>query len=208
MAAAIRQFFPRAELLRQDRSAVVGGLLDRVVEQFEGDAVERVIVAEAVAKARRDILRNTATADFRSMVMLTPERNLFVVSELRRASKWPKVASELWALLIVFAPNDDGEVLIKREGLISRLKASKRAVDGVLRELVEMRALSCVREPEPGKQGRGTARYFINHGVATRLKRGERVDAQRKALSLVPLGGASPGPERRARACVVGSELL
>lgn len=132
--------------------------------------------------------------------MLYPAQNLLVVEHLSRHSSRPIVAPRLWALLFVHARAEDGEILLTREGLIERVGASRASVDAVLKELVDFGALIRRREPEPGKQGRGPVRYFLNPSVGTQLPRGERQAAIAAAPPLRVVDGGLPPTERRKRA--------
>lgn len=200
MAAAIRGFSSRSELLRQDQNARARAALVAAVELFDGAPVERQVFSEAVAVAVREVDRRTASHNEGPFIMLYPPQNFLVVEYLSTKSKWPKVATRLWACLFQFVSPVDGEILVTREGLIERVGAQPRAVDGVLAELVKFGALIRRREPEPGKRGRGYVRYFMNPSVGTHLKAGERSAARASAPLLKVIDGAAHPSQRRARA--------
>lgn len=203
MPAAIRRSFPRPELLRQDESKRARDVLAAVAAGYAGSATARRVVAQAVAQAIRVVSSETASRNERSFLMMYPPQNRVVVEWLSTKSRWPKVATRLWAWLFEFVAPRDGEILITREGLIERVGAKARAVDGVLAELVKLGALRKERVPEPGKQGRGTVRYFMNANVATyQLTPGERDAAQRAAPRLTVVGSSALPTERRSRAAL------
>lgn len=135
-------------------------------------------------------------------MLLTMKQNRLVVEHLTANSKWPKAAPRLWAWLFEFLdPDGTGELLVTREGLTERVKASPRAINGVLAELVEFGALIRLREPEPGKQGRGTVRYFMNPRVGTRnVTTEERAAKIAGAPPLRIIDGGGRRTERRSRA--------
>ena len=58
--------------------------------------------------------------------MMYPPQNRVVVEWLSTKSRWPKVATRLWAWLFEFVAPRDGRFLITREGLIERVGASSR----------------------------------------------------------------------------------
>lgn len=197
MAAAIRRFRSRSDLLRQDHAARVRAGLAGAGDGLELSPSQRRVFDAAISAAVAVVDRHTAVHNERSFIMLYPSQNRLVIEHLRNHSKRPKVAPVVWAWLIELARMEDGEVLITREGLIERVGASAYSVDAVLRELVAFGALIRLREPEPGKQGRGTVRYFLNPRVGTHLPAGERSAAQSAAprLRVVPVD--PPGSVRR-----------
>lgn len=202
MSAVQYRFRPRADLLRQDQNARVSSALSEAVSTFDGSELERRVFAKALSAAQSIVDRQTASQNQKVFFMLLPSQNRLVVEYLSTQSKWPKVATRLWAWLFEFvAP--DGEILITREGLIDRVGCSPRAVGGVLGELVACQALTRRREPQPGKQGRGHVRYYMNASVGTQfLKNGERDKAVASAspLRLQYRDGVVQLTDRRARA--------
>ena len=130
MPAAIRRSFPRPELLRQDESKRARDVLAAVAAGYAGSATARRVVAQAVAQAIRVVSSETASRNERSFLMMYPPQNRVVVEWLSTKSRWPKVATRLWAWLFEFVAPRDGEILITREGLIERVGAKARAVDG------------------------------------------------------------------------------
>lgn len=201
MSAAIRRFSSRRELLVQEQAVELRRALEAFAAAFEGSPAQHRALGQMLEAGGRVLDSGTAFYGEGSFVVLTPIQNRLVVDHLTRWSKWPKAAPRLWAYLFEFLdPAGSGEILITREGLIERVGVRPRAVDGILRELVELQALIKHREPEPGKQGRGTVRYFMNPRVGSlNLDRGERAQRARAAPRLI-VGGAAPSNERRARA--------
>lgn len=192
MSAVQFRFRSRADLLRQDQNKRVSDHLAAAAASFEGPASERRALTAALAEGQRVVDRQTLS-DKGLFFMLTSSQNTRVVAELVRESRYPKVAALVWALAIEFIdPSGTGEVLAEREAFISRVGCSARAIDGVFAELVALGALIKLREPEPGKQGRGRVRYFINPRVGTQgLSIGERAVRVRSAPLLRSIDGSS-----------------
>ena len=209
MSAVQFRFRSRADLLRQDQNKRVSEHLAAAAASFEGPASERRALTAALAEGQRVVDRQTL-ADKGLFFMLTSSQNTRVVAELLRASRYPKVAAHVWALAIEFIdPSGTGEVLAEREAFIARVGCSARAVDGVFSELVALGALIRLREPEPGKQGRGRVRYFINPRVGTQgLDMGERSVRVRAAPLLRSIDGSSHPSQRRERAASTRSPVL
>lgn len=206
MSAAIRRFVSGPELLLQDERNRVREALVKLGEGLALSPVERRAFDAGILSACRVVDRQTAARNERSFIMLYPAQNRMVVQHLLKHSKRPHVAVSLWSWLFEFVRAEDGEILISREGLIERVGVSAYSVDAVLRELVSFGALIRLREPEPGKRGRGTARYFMNPRVGTYMTaRGEREAAQ--AAAPVLLFRELP-TERRSRAPVVAPVVL
>lgn len=201
MPAATARLLSRREMLGRAQNARAREYLAEVADLFDGSPFERRAMAAALGEAGRVIDLQSASRNERSFIMLYPPQNRLVVEHLTKNSKWPKVATRLWAWLFEFVSPVDGEVLVTREGLIERVGCRARAVDGVLRELVEFGALIRVREPEPGKQGRGTVRYFMNASVGSCIpNRDERAAAVRRDAPLLKvIDGSSHPSQRRAR---------
>lgn len=207
MALSNRRSPRPADLLVEDQRDLVVSLLRDQLQAFDGNHGERDSLADAVAKVERLLPQHTASRSNRSFWMVYPEENFEVVNTLLENSKRPRVAMRVWALIPMFVDRHTGELLITRQGLIARARASAYSVNAALRELVKAKALRVERDPEPGKQGRGTARYFVNASVGTHLKHGERDKAlstaepvvrTRPALKVVR--GSVPRSERRSRA--------
>lgn len=200
MLREIRRVFPRPDLLRQDESARVKEALARTLDGFSGSPRERGELQLAIGAAYGVVDRDTASRNEERFFMLYPSQNRFVVEQLTLHSERPKVATRLWAYVLEFVGRDY-EVLVTREGLIERVGASGRAVDGVLSELVKMGALERLREPEPGKQGRGTVRYFLNPRVGFKDRTaGETAGDRREAPLLKIIDGSAHPSQRRAYA--------
>lgn len=210
MSAVLSRFRSRADLLRQDQNKRVLSALADAASSFEGSEPERRALTDALREAQRVVHRQTR-ADTEPFFMLTSSQNTRVVAELLRGSRYPKVAALVWALCIELVdPSGTGEVLFaSRETFTERVGCNPRAVAGVLAELVQMGALIPLREPEPGRQGRGRVRYFINPRVGTQgLSLGERTARARSAPLLRSIDGSSHPSQRRSRAAVVPVEVL
>lgn len=200
MSAAIRRFVSGPELLLRDERDRVREALVSLGEGLALSPVERRAFDAGILTACRAVDRQTAARNERFFVMLYPAQNRMVVQHLLKCSKRPHVAVSLWSWLFEFVRPEDGEILITREGLIERVGVSAYSVDAVLRELVAFGALIRLREVEPGKRGRGTARYFMNPRVGTCMtSRGERDAAQAVAPKLELVGGSARPSERRSR---------
>lgn len=202
MSAVQYRFRSRADLLRQDGNKRVSAVLSDAARSFKGSVAERRALTDALLEAQRVIDRQTLADNPEVFTMLTPSQNRFVVRELVKRSRYPKVGPLLWAWLIEWQdPSGTGEVLMQRADLVAECGCSTRAVDAVLGELVEMEALSRLREPEPGKQGRGSVRYFLNPRVGTQnIPKGVRAARIRAAPLLRPIEGSEHPSQRRPRA--------
>lgn len=210
MAAVQYRFKSRADLLRRDGNKRVSAVLAEAASLFDGPEVERQALTAALVEAQRVVDRQTLADSPEFFVMLTPSQNRFVVGWLSTKSRFPKVGPHLWAWLIEWLdPSGTGEILMKRENLVARLGCSGRAVDAVLRELVDLEALSRLRESEPGKQGRGYVRYFLNPRVGTvNLPKGERAARIAAAPLLRSIDGSVHPSQRRSRAPIVEPLVL
>lgn len=199
MSAVQYRFKSRAELLRHEGNKRVSAALLEAAAVFDGSEVERRTLTVALVEAQRVVDRQTLANRPELFVMLTPSQNRFVVEWLATKSRYPKVGPRLWAWLIEWIdPSGTGEILMTRENLVARLGCSGRAVDAVLRELVDLQALSRLREPEPGKQGRGYVRYFLNPRVGTvNLPKGERAARIAAAPLLRSVDGSVHPSQRR-----------
>lgn len=210
MSAVQYRFKSRADLLRHDGNKRVLAALSEAAAVFDGSEVERRTLTVALAEAQRVVHRQTLADSPEFFVMLTPSQNRFVVGWLSTTSRYPKVGPHLWAWLIEWLdPAGTGEILMRRDALIERLGCSGRAVDAVLRELVDLQALSRLREPEPGKQGRGTVRYFLNPRVGScSIPKGERAARIAAAPLLRSVDGSVHPSQRRSRAPTVEPVVL
>lgn len=205
MPTANRRFFPRPDLLRQDQAASVKRELAEFHLSFQGSSIAQRVMSQAMQAARHTVDACTASRILEPFLMLQPSQNQFVVEWLSFNSKRPKVALRLWAWLFRFVDSDpagNGEILVTREGLVECVLATSRSVDVVLKELVDLQALIRVREPEPGKQGRGCVRYFMNPRVGSHKPKGARDAAVSTAPVLGLVGGTDVPSERRSRAVV------
>lgn len=210
MAAVQYRFKSLADLLRHDGNKRVSAALSEAAALFDGTELERRTLTVALVEAQRVVDRQTLANSREFFVMLTPSQNRFVVEWLSTKSRYPKVGPRLWAWLIEFLdPSGTGEVLVTRDVLMARVGCKARAVDGVLRELVDLEALSRLREPEPGKQGRGSVRYFLNPRVGTcSIPKGERAARIASAPLLRSVDGSCHPSQRRPRAPSFVPELV
>lgn len=95
-------------------------------------------------------------------VMLTAPQNAEVVRWLRKHSKRPMNAMEMWSLLFTAIRSDTGEILLTRDQLAERVGIRPQEVSAIMTELASINAI--VRE----RNGRET-RYRMNAGIATHL---------------------------------------
>lgn len=210
MSAVLSRFRSRSDLLRQDQNKRVSDHLAAAAASFEGSASERLALTAALAEGQRVVDRQTL-ADKGLFFMLTSSQNSRVVGELVRASRYPKVAAHIWAICIeLIDPSGTGEILFAdRDTFTSRVGCSGRAVAAVLSELVRLGALIPLREPEPGKQGRGRVRYFMNPRVGTQgLDIGERSARVRSAPLLRSIDGSRHPSQRRERVASIPAPEL
>lgn len=171
--------------------------------------LDRRVAEEASARAGRAVDERTPSQKRGSFIMSYAHENYLVLDWLMLNSSCPKVAGRLWGLLLAHMstePEHDGEVLLTRDGLLSRLArpggppVSKRAVEAVLAELEDIGAITRKREAVPGLRGRGPVRIFISERVATRKKGTLRSNAYKAAppLRLKMIGGTDLSSERRS----------
>lgn len=174
MAAEIRRFASKAELLKRDKAA----LLRQLALDFEPEA------PRAVSQIVAAIDRNTAAERGWSFVMLSPMQNAAVVQWIDANAKRPRVSMRLWAEFFCHLRRDTGEIVMTRAEMMEACGAASSHVSEALSELHRIGAL--IRHQE-GRE----VRWFMNSQVATCLTGAAREEAQRSdpPLRLVP-GGA------------------
>lgn len=122
--------------------------------------------------------RASASRNKWTFVMLSPEQNMLVVNHLVDNSRFPKLATKLWALCFQHLRNDTGEIMLHRGELADKLGTSDQNISRIMSELVEFGAITRRRVRMPGMKGSGPVEYFMNPRVATHLGGGERDKAQ------------------------------
>jgi hypothetical protein len=197
--------FPRPDLLKQEQAAYDRRELARALADFKGSSVARAVLADHVAVADREIAGRTESVEFREFLMLYTRANRDVVRYLRKESKYKVIAPDVWATLLDHVQDVSYEVLLTREALVREVGASPRAVAQVLKELVDFKALRRLRESEPGKQGRGCVRYFLNARVGSHETHDARIVSFKDADRL---GKATVSSERRRRAMLPAMQVL
>lgn len=198
--------FRRPDRLRHEQAARDRAELARMLEGFQGSPVAREIVGDLLAVADREIAGRTDSLAFKEFLAMYTRANREVVRYLRKESKFKVIAPDVWAILLDHVRlGSDYEIMIDREVLIAKAEASPRAVGQVLKELCDFQALRRERVPEPGKQGRGRVRYFLNARVASMAASQEARILDFKAAP--PLGKTRLPTEGRSRAAVVPAVL-
>lgn len=200
----------RVDPLKAEQAKCDKAELARLVESFVGSDGTRRHVVEALAEVGRGVDGRIEAVPFEEFLMLYTRQNLAVLQYLRRESRYKIIAPVVWAVVLSHVRDETYEVYAEQSGLIAEVGASPRAVRQVLKELVEFQALRALRVPEPGKQGRGTVRYFLNAKVGSREKGTDARRASRAAapnlgvvVNLDGSGGPGSGVRRRAPAFVV-----
>jgi hypothetical protein len=145
------------------------------------DALETVRgILEGVAGAA-DLLahveRKLAATRGWGFVMVDPVAYAEVVAHLRRHSRRPLVAMELFTRLFSYLPPDGNEVLADRDELARVTGCTPNHVTDIMRELEAVGAVYRRRE------GRGV-RYFVNPRLGTHLAGATRDRAQAEAPPL------------------------
>lgn len=168
----------RPDRLRRDQEA----LLRQAVLDFEDDMPGGVVRELLTVIDRRSAARNKWT-----FVMLSPEQNLLVVQHLRKNSKFPMMALELWAHCFQHLRTDTGEIMLSREELAEKLGTDADNVSRVMSELVKFGAINRRREKVANLRGPGLVQYYMNPRVATHLGGAERDKAQDEAPPLLRL---------------------
>lgn len=194
MSAAIRHFSSARDRIRKDQNDD----LTQALLPFLDDPDPRLV--KLVGEVKGYIDRRTASRNRWTFVMLSPSQNRAVVRWLRANSSRPMVALELWATCFEHIRTDTGEILLSREELAREVGISASHVSEIMGELFECRAISRLREREPGRKGPGRVRYFMNPSVATHLDGKARDDAQRAAPILKLIDGSAHPSQRRPRA--------
>lgn len=206
MASAHYRFLARQSLLSRSQG-------ERVVEALEGrfawsslDVMERAAYDGAQREAAAAVERRTVSRRSEDFMLLYFERNARVVERLMGPGtkcRVPQAAARLLALCFLLMREEDGEVIAPREHLLFRLGVSERTLQLALKALLDVGALTRRRDPEPGRQGRGFSRYFVNPRLATHLVEPYRSAAQASAPevgNVVALDGVRRPSERRSRA--------
>lgn len=172
---------------KQDRLEAEQG--QRIRQTLLDLGEEMNLPADAVTKVIAAVDGQTAAERGWSFVMIGPKENRAVVAWLRENSKRPMAAMATWAELFTALRFDTGEIALTRAEIAERVGIHPREVSKIMTELVEIGAVSRVRE---GRR----VRYFMNPNVGTHLTGKERDQAQSEArqLSLRLVGGSQSRP--------------
>lgn len=178
MPATLHRFRSKRSQLEADQGQQLRQLLLDLGER-------RNLPAEAVTKIVAAVDGQTVSERGWAFVMIGPKENEAVVAWLRQNSKRPMAAMATWAALFTALRFDTGEIALTRAELAERVGIHPRHVSRIMTELVEIGAVSRVRE---GRQ----VRYFMNPNIGTHLSGKERDEAQGDAaqLSLELVGGS------------------
>ena len=178
MPATVHRFRSKRSQLETARGQQIRQLLLDLGDRWDlpGDAVTKIVAA---------VDGQTASERGWTFVMIGPKENQAVVAWLRQNSQRPMAAMEVWALLFTALRFDTGEIALTRAELAERVGIQPRHVSSIMTELVEIGAVSRVRE---GRR----VRYFMNPNIGTHLTGKERDQAQSEArqLSLSLVGGS------------------
>ena len=155
--------------LRTRRDAGVRAALETVQGLLDGVAGAEDVVAY--------VERKLAAARGWGFVMVDPVAYAEVIAHLRRHSRRPLVAMELFTRLFSYLPPDGNEVMADRTELARLAGCTPNHVTDVMRELEDVGAVYRRRE------GRGV-RYFVNPLLGTHLAGAARDKAQAEAPKL------------------------
>ena len=155
--------------LRTRRDASDRATLEAVRGMLEGVAG----AAGLVAYVEREL---AATRGWR-FVMVDPVAYADVIAHLRRHSRRPMVAMELFTRLFSYLPPDGNEVMTDRRELARVVGCHPEDVSKIMRELEAVGAVYRRRE------GRGV-RYYVNPLLGTHLAGAVRDKAQAEAPPL------------------------
>lgn len=194
------EVFRRPDRLKEAQAKFDLAELERALAGFRGSEVARKLLAEHVAVLRREVAERIEALPFREFLAMYTRANWEVVCYLRKQSRYKVIAPVVWALILDCVQDVSYEVMATRRDLEIAAEASPRAVQQVLKELVDFKALRRLREPEPGKQGRGSVRYFLNARVGSHETHEARVVAFNSGERL---GRSALPTEGRSRAAVV-----
>jgi hypothetical protein len=156
---------------------------DRTTLEAVRGMLEAVAGAEDVVAL---VERKLSAARGWGFVMVDPVAYAEVIAHLRRHSRRPLVAMELFTRLFSYLPPDGNEVLCSREELARVVGSDASHISKIMGELEAIGAVYRRRE------GRGV-RYFVNPLLGTHLAGAARDRAQGEAppLRLVePAGGS------------------
>ena len=178
MSATVHRFRSKRSQLEADQGQQLRQLLLDLGER-------KNLPAEAVTKIVATVDGQTASERGWPFVMMGPKENRAVVAWLRENSKRPMAAMAVWAELFTALRFDTGEIALTRAEIAERVGINPRNVSSIMTELVEIGAVSRVRE---GRQ----VRYFMNPNIGTHLTGKERDKAQSDArqMSLSLVGGS------------------
>lgn len=182
MPATLHKFRTKRSQLEADQGQQLRQLLLDLGERKD-------LPAEAVSKIVAAVDSQTASERGWAFVMIGPRENEAVVAWLRQNSKRPMAAMATWAALFTALRFDTGEIALTRAEIAERVGIDADNVSRIMSELVEIGAVSRVRE---GRR----VRYFMNPNVGTHLAGKERDKAQGDAaqLSLHLVGGSRSRP--------------
>ena len=156
---------------------------DRTTLEAVRGMLEAVAGAEDVVAL---VERKLSAARGWGFVMVDPVAYAEVIAHLRRHSRRPLVAMELFTRLFSYLPPDGNEVLCSREELARVVGSDASHVSKIMGELEAIGAVYRRRE------GRGV-RYFVNPLLGTHLAGAARDRAQAEAptLRLVELASSA-----------------
>jgi DNA-binding transcriptional ArsR family regulator len=147
---------------------------DRTTLEAVRGMLEAVAGAEDVVAL---VERKLSAARGWGFVMVDPVAYAEVIAHLRRHSRRPLVAMELFTRLFSYLPPDGNEVLCSREELARVVGSDASHVSKIMGELEAIGAVYRRRE------GRGV-RYFVNPLLGTHLAGAARDRAQAEAPTL------------------------
>ena len=139
--------------------------LQRDAETLEQLAVRAGLPPDVAADLAMN-LRPAPKADW-IFVMISPQQNAAVVQWLRKNSKRPMKAMELWAELFTCMRMDTGEILRSRDELAERIGETPQNLSRIMTELASINAI--VRQ----RDGR-RVKYFMNPNIATHIPTAEQ----------------------------------
>lgn len=164
MAAILHRFRSKQDKFTDNQA----GELRQLLLDF---STSKGLPQEAVSRVIGSIDQRTASAAGWTFVMISPQQNKQVYRWLRKNSKRPIVATDLWMEVFTALRIDTGEICLSRSEIAEKIGALPRDVSSVMTELESINAI--IRR----RAGRGV-RYYMNPNIATHRTGVDRDKAQ------------------------------
>lgn len=153
MAASIHRFRSNQDRLTDNQA----GDLRQLLLDF---SVKKGLPQDAISKVLGSIDQRTASAAGWTFVMISPQQNKQVYRWLRKNSKRPIAATDLWMEVFTVLRIDTGEICLTRSEIAEKIGVLPRDVSSIMTELEGINAITRKRF------GRGV-RYYMNPNIGT-----------------------------------------